>query len=56
MAVRFGPFRLDPSTRQLFRDDVEVHLSPKAYELLRRLIDALYVRRLAATGRGKMPL
>jgi DNA-binding winged helix-turn-helix (wHTH) protein len=40
MHVRFGEFRLDTRTRQLFRDDAEVHLSPKAYELLRRLVDA----------------
>ena len=40
MHVRFGPFRLDSRTRQLFRDGTEVHLSPKAYELLRLLIEA----------------
>jgi DNA-binding winged helix-turn-helix (wHTH) protein len=36
---RFGRCRLDVSTRQLFRDDVEVHLSPKAYHLLTLLIE-----------------
>jgi DNA-binding winged helix-turn-helix (wHTH) protein len=40
MHVRFGQFRLDTGRRQLFRDDAEAHLSPKAYELLRRLIEA----------------
>jgi len=40
MHVRFGPFRLNSRTRQLFRDGTEVHLSPKAYELPRRLIEA----------------
>ena len=40
MHVRFGPFRLDNNTRQLLRDETEVHLSPKAYELLRLLIAA----------------
>jgi DNA-binding winged helix-turn-helix (wHTH) protein len=36
MATRigFGPFTLDPDTRQLLRDDREIHLSPKAFELL----------------------
>jgi len=38
--VRFGEFRLDSETRQLFRDDVEVHLSPKAFELLLMLLEA----------------
>jgi len=36
--VRFGPFRLDPDTRQLFRDDEERHLTPKALDLLMMLI------------------
>src|SRR5580765_5218978 len=40
MNVRFGEFRLDSETRQLFRDDVEVHLSPKAFELLLMLLEA----------------
>jgi DNA-binding winged helix-turn-helix (wHTH) protein len=38
MAVRFGPFVLDPETRQLRRDGREVHLTPKALELLELLV------------------
>jgi DNA-binding winged helix-turn-helix (wHTH) protein len=39
--LSFGPFTLDRDTRQLLRsaDRSEVHLSPKAYELLNVLID-----------------
>ncbi len=36
---RFGRCRLNVSTRQLFRDEIEVHLSPKAYDLLTLLIE-----------------
>ena len=39
MAVRFGPFALHPDRRQLLRDGVEVHLTPKAFDLLSLLID-----------------
>ena len=39
MNVRFGAFRLDADTRQLFRGESEVHLSPKAFELLRLLVE-----------------
>jgi DNA-binding winged helix-turn-helix (wHTH) protein len=35
--VRFGPFILDLDTRQLTRGDREVHLAPKAFELLAAL-------------------
>ena len=34
MRIGFGPFILDSDTRQLMRDDREVHLAPKAFELL----------------------
>jgi DNA-binding winged helix-turn-helix (wHTH) protein len=37
MAIRFGPFVLDSDTRQLTRDGRELHLSPKAFELLAAL-------------------
>jgi DNA-binding winged helix-turn-helix (wHTH) protein len=37
--VRFGPFTVDAETRQLLRDGSEVHLSPKAFDLLCRLIE-----------------
>ena len=36
---RFSEFTLDPRTRQLLRAGVEVHLSPKAFELLKTLIE-----------------
>ena len=37
---RFGPFELDPIRRQLSRDSLTVHLTPKAFDLLKILIDA----------------
>ena len=39
MSARFGPFMLDTVRRQLLRDGAEVHLTPKAFDLLARLID-----------------
>ena len=38
MTYRFGRFTLDTRTRQLLDDDNEVHLSPKAFELLHVLV------------------
>ena len=38
MGVRFGPFVLDPDTRELSRAGVPVPLSPKAFELLSLLV------------------
>jgi DNA-binding winged helix-turn-helix (wHTH) protein len=38
MPVRFGPFVLDPDTRELLRGGVPVSLSPKAFELLCLLV------------------
>lgn len=38
MIYRFGSFILDRDTRQLLLDDAEVHLSPKAFELLTVLL------------------
>ena len=38
MTLRFGPFLLDLDTRQLTREGREVHLSPKAFELLGTLV------------------
>jgi DNA-binding winged helix-turn-helix (wHTH) protein len=38
MAVRFGPFRLDSETRRLHREGREVHLTPKAWDLLELLV------------------
>lgn len=40
MRYAFGRCRLDTSSRDLARDGESVHLSPKAFELLRLLIDA----------------
>jgi DNA-binding winged helix-turn-helix (wHTH) protein len=38
--IRFGRFTLDSDTRQLTRDNREIHLSPKAFELLVALASA----------------
>lgn len=38
MAYEFDEFALDPETRRLLRDDDEVHLTPKAFDLLSLLI------------------
>jgi len=48
--LRFGDCRLDLGTRQLFRRDREVHLSPKAFEMLRALIE----RRPAAIPKDEL--
>lgn len=39
MKTRFGPFTVDSSTRQLLRDGRDVHLSPKAFDLLCVLLE-----------------
>jgi DNA-binding winged helix-turn-helix (wHTH) protein len=39
MTYRFDPFTLDTGTRQLLRDGEEIHISPKAFDLLRCLIE-----------------
>jgi DNA-binding winged helix-turn-helix (wHTH) protein len=39
MQVRFGEFTLDTESRQLKQGDAERHLSPKAFELLRLLLE-----------------
>ena len=39
METRFGDFRFDTATRQLFRAGTELPLSPKAFELLKLLIE-----------------
>ena len=38
MEIRFGPFALNPDTRQLTRTGSEIHISRKAFELLATLI------------------
>ena len=40
MNVRFGEFTLDTESRQLRQGDVERHVSPKGFELLRLLIES----------------
>jgi DNA-binding winged helix-turn-helix (wHTH) protein len=39
MTYRFDRFTLDNGTRQLLRDGEEIHISPKAFDLLRCLIE-----------------
>ena len=39
MRLRFGELTFDPDTRQVLRGREEIHLSPKAFELLKTLID-----------------
>ena len=40
MRLRFGPFALDTDARELLRDGVPLHLSPKAYLLLEVLLES----------------
>ena len=40
MHVQFAEFTFDTESRQLCRGDVDCHVTPKAFELLRVLIDA----------------
>ena len=40
MKTRFGPFTLDPHARQLLRGTEQIHLSPKAFDLLTALLHA----------------
>jgi DNA-binding winged helix-turn-helix (wHTH) protein len=37
--TEFGPFRINAAARQLFRRDEELHLSPKAFDLLCLLLE-----------------
>jgi DNA-binding winged helix-turn-helix (wHTH) protein len=39
LIIRFGEFRLDLVRRQLFQHDRDVHLTPKAFELLMILVN-----------------
>lgn len=39
MNYRFGPFRIEPQERRLFRQDVEIHLQPKTFDTLVLLIE-----------------
>lgn len=40
MRTHFGPFTLDPSTRQLLEGGRAIHLSPKAFDVLQVLVEA----------------
>jgi DNA-binding winged helix-turn-helix (wHTH) protein len=40
MQLRFGEFSLDTASRQLLKGGIERHLSPKAFDLLRLLIES----------------
>jgi len=40
MSFSFGPFTLDGETRQLIRGTDPIHLSPKAFQLLKALVEA----------------
>jgi DNA-binding winged helix-turn-helix (wHTH) protein len=37
--IRLGDLTFDPDARQLLRGDSEIHLSPKAFELLKTLVE-----------------
>lgn len=39
MPLRFAGCTLDPDARRLFRGDTEIHLSPKAFEVLLALVE-----------------
>jgi DNA-binding winged helix-turn-helix (wHTH) protein len=39
VSYQFGSFTLDPATRRLLNGDAEIHLSTKAFDLLKILID-----------------
>ena len=39
MAYRFGDFTLDPDTRQLLLNGRDIHVSPKAFDLLALLVE-----------------
>jgi DNA-binding winged helix-turn-helix (wHTH) protein len=40
LRLRFGPFTFDAESRQLFRGEAVVHLSPKGFELLKMLLES----------------
>ena len=50
MRVQFGDFTLDRATRQLLRGGEELHLEPKAFELL----DCLVERRPKAVSKAEI--
>jgi DNA-binding winged helix-turn-helix (wHTH) protein len=48
--IRFGPFTVDSETRQLRRQQLEIHLSPKAFDLLWILLE----RRPKVLGKAEL--
>jgi DNA-binding winged helix-turn-helix (wHTH) protein len=40
VTIRFGPFALEPAARLLRRDGADLHLTPKAFDLLVALVEA----------------
>ena len=50
MKIRFGDYTLDPGSRQLSRSGSAVHLSPKAFELLKLLVE----RRPSAISKAEL--
>lgn len=50
MKVAFGPFTFDSDTRELVEAGTRVHLSPKAFDLLRLLLE----RRPAVVGKREL--
>lgn len=50
MLLRFDRFLVDPAGRRVLRDDADVHLTPKAFELLVLLIE----RRPAAVSKAQI--
>jgi DNA-binding winged helix-turn-helix (wHTH) protein len=38
VAIRFGPFKLDSAKRELSRDGADIHVTPKAFDLLVLLV------------------
>jgi DNA-binding winged helix-turn-helix (wHTH) protein len=48
--IRFGPFTVDSETRQLLRQQDEIHLSPKAFDLLCLLLE----RRPTVVGKAEL--
>ena len=50
MRFRFGEFTLDPASRQLFRGTKVIHISPKAFDVLRILLE----RRPAAVSKAEL--
>ena len=50
MRIRLGPFTVDSETRQLRRQQLEIHLSPKAFDLLCMLLE----RRPKVVGKAEL--